>query len=75
MKTEISTKKGRIHKLTVFDPEASAYNKERKRIEKVIANMIQRKTSFFNGWAVSNEAERDACEDSARLIMNYLVGK
>lgn len=40
-----------------------------------IANIIQSEVGYFNGWEVSDEAEREACELAAKRIARYLRRK
>jgi len=41
----------------------------RSRRKASLANIIQGEVSFFNGWAISKEGERDACEKAAEKIL------
>lgn len=42
---------------------------------KRIADIIQSNVGYFNGWSVSEESERGACEDAAREIEKYVENK
>lgn len=37
--------------------------------------LIQKEVGFFNGWRVSEEAEKEACQDAAKKIYRYLDKK
>lgn len=45
------------------------------KIEKHMADLIQGEVGFFNGWKVSEETEREACEKAAQKISRYLMTK
>jgi len=56
----------------VEGPQAVKTPPKRKTRVQYFANLIQREVSFFNGWYVSERAEREACEAAARKIVRYL---
>ena len=45
---------------------------ELQRIVGRVADQIESEVSFFNGWSVSEEAQREACEKAARKAVRYL---
>jgi len=43
--------------------------------KKHIADLIQSEVGWFNGWDVSEYAERKSCEEAAESIIEYLTRK
>ena len=39
------------------------------------ADLIQKEVGYFNGWSVSQDAEREACEIAAKKVERYLRRK
>jgi len=40
-----------------------------------VTDIIEQEVGFFNGWKVSDEAERKVCEIAATRIVDYLRSK
>lgn len=40
-----------------------------------LTKIIQREVGYFNGWHVSDEAEKESCEKAAAKVLKYLNGK
>ena len=40
-----------------------------------LIDIIEREVSFFNGWAVTQETQRNACEKAATKARRYLEKK
>ena len=40
-----------------------------------LVNQIRKEVSFFNGWRVSEDREREACEKAADRAIRYLEKK
>lgn len=45
---------------------------ELQRLVGRVADQIESQVSFFNGWAVSEKTQREACEKAARKAVRYL---
>jgi len=56
-----------IHALTEKEPPMKQTELSRRHI----ATLIQKRVSFFNGWGVSVEREREACTAAAKDIIEY----
>ena len=39
------------------------------------ADLIQKEVGYFNGWSVSQDTEREACEIAAKKVERYLRRK
>lgn len=46
-----------------------------KRQKDYIASLIEEEVSFFNGWSVTKETQREACEKAAERVLRYIKPK
>jgi len=49
--------------------------KRKHASRKHLAKLIEREVSFFNGWSVSEQRMREACDKAVTNILRYLRGK